>query len=172
MKLITVTAEINKAIESIAKRGQKLDNDIQLVGVSVLEHIALHGDTTLLDKLVSAMPKGARKGAFCEWAVHHGQVRMLDRNDQADALAIEQGRLFKKDKSKEWNVEDAFTSKWWDFKPEADLLTTFDAAKMVNALLKKYSKAVKDGAQITGQADALSALRAFTQTLETEAETL
>lgn len=172
MKLITTTADINKAIESIAKRGQKLDNDIQLTGVSVLEHIALHGDTTLLDKLVSAMPKGARKGAFCEWAVHHGCVRMLDRNDQADALAIEQGRLFKKDKSKEWNVEDAFASKWWEFKPEADLLTTFDAGKMVQALLKRYGKAVKDGAEITGKGEALAALRALTQTLEIESQVL
>ena len=173
IKLYSSAAEINKSIVSIAARGKKLDNDIQLTGVSCLNHVALHGDTTLLDKLVNVMPKGARKGAFCEWAVKYGMVRMLDRANPADAAAIAQGRLFAKDKAKSFSVEDAFANKWWDAKPEADLLTTFDAAKMVAQLIKKYTAAQKaDGVEIVGQDDALKALRAFMQSLEVSQETL
>lgn len=173
VQLLTTAAEINKSITSIATRGKKLDNDIQLTGVSCLNHVALHGDTTLLDKLVNAMPKGARKGAFCEWAVKYGMVRMLDRANPDDAVAIAQGRLFAKDKTKSFSVEDAFANKWWDAKPEPDLLTTFDAAKMVTQLVKKYTAAQKaEGVEIVGQGDALKTLRAFMQSLEVSQETL
>lgn len=172
MKLYTTVAEINKAIASIQKRGQKLDLDIQITGVSVLKHVAEHGDTTILDRLVGAMPKGARKSAFCEWAVAFGNVRLLDRGNEADKSAIEQGRLFAKDKSKEFKEELAIENKWYDFKPEKDLLTTFDINKLTQQLIKRLSKAKKDGAEVVGQAEALKSLRALTQALAVDTETL
>lgn len=167
MKLLLNVQEINKAIESIANRGKKLDHDIHVAGVSVLKHVAEHGDTTLLDKLVNAMPKGARKGAFCEWALAFGNVRMLDRSNEADKLAIEQGRLFAKDKTKEYNEVEAMAKAWYDFKPEPDLLTTFDAAQAVKSLLKKYKTALDNGAEIKGGDVAMQQLKSFMQTLTT-----
>lgn len=172
MKLYTTVSEMQKAIESIERRGKLLDQDIQRAGVSVLAHAAEHGDTTLLDKLVHAMPKGARKSAFCEWALAFGNVRMLDRTNELDKLRIEQGHLFAKDKTKEFRLDEAIANNWWDFKPEPDLLTTFDAAKLVAALVKKASKAVKDGATIEGQEAALASLKALEQLLATTQETL
>lgn len=172
MKLLTTTTEINKAIESIERRGKQLDTDIHVAGVSVLKHVAEHGDTTLLDKLVSAMPKGSRKSAFCEWALAYGNVRMLDRANDADKPAIDQGRLFAKDKTKEFNEVEAIANKWYDFKPEPDLLTTFDAAAMVSAMIKRMTKAQQQGAAVTGQGEALKQLRALTQQLETQTEVL
>lgn len=167
MKLLVTVAEINKAIESIANRGKKLDQDIHIAGVSVLKHVAEHGDTTLLDKLVHSMPKGSRKAAFCEWALAFGNVRMLDRTDSADKAAIEQGRLFAKDKTKEYNEVEAIAKAWYDFKPEPDLLTTFDAAQAVKSLLKKYKTAMDNGAEIKGGDEALQAMKSFMQTLNT-----
>lgn len=172
MKLLLNVAEINKAIESINRRGKQLDTDIHVAGVSVLKHVAEHGDTTLLDKLVGAMPKGSRKSAFCEWALAYGNVRMLDRANDADKLAIEQGRLFAKDKSKDFNEVEAIANKWYDFKPEADLLTTFDAAAMVASMMKRLAKAQKQGVEVTGQGEALKQLRALAQQLETQTEEL
>ena len=172
MKLLTNTTDIQKAIESIAKRGLKLDNDIHVAGVSVLEHVALHGDTTLLDKLVAAMPKGSRKSMFCEWACHFGCVRMLDRSDEADKAAIEQGRLFKKDKTKQHDLEGMIAMAWYNFKPEPDLLDTFDAAKMVASMMRKYNNAVKQGAKIEGGDAAITSLKALMQSLETSSAEL
>lgn len=67
MKLVTDSAVLAKAIKSIAVRGQKLDHDIHVAGTSCLQHIANHSDTTLLNDLVDALPKGARKHAFNEY---------------------------------------------------------------------------------------------------------
>lgn len=172
MKLLTTTEAINKAIESIARRGKQLDHDIQVTGVSCLAHVAEHGDTTILDKLVNAMPKGSRKTAFCEWALAYGNIRMLDRGNERDADAIAQGRLFAKDKTKDFNLEGAWENMWYDFKPEKDLLDTFDAAKMVAMMMKKFTQATRQGAKIEGTAEAEKQLNALMQALRTQNEKL
>ncbi len=97
---------------------------------------------------------------------------MLDRASDADKLAIEQGRLFAKDKTKQFDEVEAIANKWYDFKPEADLLTTFDASAMVASMMKRLSKAQKQGAEVTGQDEALKQLRALMQQLETQTEEL
>lgn len=172
MKLLTTTVEINKAIESIAKRGQKLDADIHVAGVSVLKHVAEHGDTTLLDKLVLAMPKGSRKSAFCEWALAFGNVRMLDRSDSADAAAIEQGRLFAKDKTKQFDEVGAIAKKWYEFKPEPDLLQSFDAAAEVKRMMSRYTKAVKSNGDVVVTPESIAAMESLLQSLRTQMETM
>ena len=172
MKLLTDVKSINAAIASIERRGKILDHDIHVAGVSCLKHAAEHGDTTLLDKLVNAMPKGSRKSAFCEWALAFGNVRMLDRSNEADKDAIAKDRLFAKDKSKEYNEVEAIAKKWYDFKPEPDLLTTFDVQKAVAQLVKRATNATKEGATLEGVDEALKSLEALKQLLSTQTETL
>lgn len=167
MKLHTTIEAINKSIESIARRGKQLDRDIHVSGVSILAHIDQHSDATVLDRLVQAMPQGARKGALCEWACAFGKVRMLDRSNDRDKAAIEQGRLFKFDKTKVTNIEQAIAQDWTTFKPEPDLLTTFDAAKAVNQIMQRLNKSIKGGADVVGTEAALKTLKAIEQTLGT-----
>lgn len=69
-------AEINKAIASIHTRGKKLDADIQTAGLSILNHANEHGDSTLADKLVLALPKGSRKLALTEWLLEIGRAHV------------------------------------------------------------------------------------------------
>lgn len=172
MKLLVSVEEINKAIASIQRRGKQLDLDIQQVGVSCLAHVNEHGDTTILDKLVNAMPKGARKSAFCEWALAYGNIRMLERSNERDADAIALGRLFAKDKSKDFNLQGALDNMWFDFKPEKDLLDTFDAGKMVALMVKKFTQATRSGAKIEGTSEAEKQLLALAQMLRTQNEKL
>lgn len=172
MKLHTSIEAINKAISSIELRGKRLDADIHVAGVSVLAHIAQHSDTTVLDRLVLALPQGARKHAFMEWALAYGNVRLLDKADSVEAEAINNGRLFKLDRTKEYNEADAILNAWYKFKPEAPLLTAFDVHAATQALVKRYTKASKDGLSIEGKAEAMAALRALMQSLETASEVL
>lgn len=172
MKLHTSVKEINTAIESIARRGKILDHDIHRAGVSCLKHAAEHGDTTLLDKLVLAMPQGSRKHAFMEWALAYGNVRALDRGNDADKAAIEQGRIFAKDKAKQYDEAGAIANAWYNFKPEPDLLTTFDVQKAVAQLIKRATNATKEGATLEGVDEALKSLEALKQLLSTQTETL
>ncbi|QNO11426.1 hypothetical protein Aristophanes_00002 [Acinetobacter phage Aristophanes] len=172
MKLITDNAALAKAIKSIAVRGQKLDHDIHVAGVSCLAHIAEHSNTTLLNDLVNALPKGARKHAFVEWALAYGSVRTLDRANPADADKIAKGQVFALDRSKAFDLDGAVANAWWNFKPEADLLSAFDVHKAVAQLVKRVTKATKDGATLEGVQDALKQLKALEQQLTTSSEVL
>ena len=158
-------ADIKKAIESIERKGKSLDWDIQRAAVSCLAHINKHGDTTLLDSLVNAMPKGSRKSALVEWAVALGEVRTLNRDNPDDQNAIAQGRIFKIDRTRNFVLENAMASMWYDFKPEKDLLTVFDAQAMVQSMLKRLNNAIRDGADVKNTQAALAAIDQMKQQL-------
>ena len=163
MQIIKTAALITKAITSIAGRGKALDKDIHIAGVSVLAHANEHGDTTLADKLVQAMPKGARKLALVEWMLAYGQLAKLDPKLDKDAIAA--GRLFKLDRSRTYNEAGAIETSWTEFKPEAAVHTAFDAQAAVTSLLARLNKAAADGLTIEGKAEALVKAQALVAAL-------
>lgn len=133
-KLIIGTAELNKAIDSIIARGKKLDDSIQLLGLSLLAHTDQHGDITLMNRLLTSFPKGSRRNAFAEWALAYGKFTL-----NTDASKKDAPFLFAKDKST--NMEAAAETRWTEFKPEQDLDKAFDFQAQLMALLKKADKA-------------------------------
>lgn len=169
IKLITGAAAIDKAIASIKNRGAKLDNDIQLAGLSVLAHTAEHGDTGVMDRLVQAMPKSARKLALVEWMLAYGCARKLNPKDKAEAQAIKEGRVFKYDKTRTLDLESAEAKPWHTFKPEAAPSTAFDAQYAVAALLSRMRGAAARGMSIEHKAEALADARALVAMLEGDA---
>ncbi len=166
MQIIKTAALITKAINSIAGRGAKLDHDIHVAGVSVLAHASEHGDTTLCDKLVQAMPKGGRKLALVEWMLAFGQIAKLDPKLDKDAIAA--GRLFKLDRSRTYNEVGAVEKSWTEFKPEAAVHTAFDAQAAVTSLLARLNKAAADGLTIEGKAEALAKAQELVSVLAAE----
>lgn len=159
MKLLTTSAEINKAIASIQSRGAKLDQSIHVAGVSIIAHASEHGDTTLADKLVHSMPKGARKLALVEWMLAFGQLAKLDKEADKDAIAA--GRLFKLDKSRKLDVDGAIGTPWTEFKPEAAVLDAFDVQAAVASVMGRLTKAAANGMTIKGKAEALAQAKAL-----------
>lgn len=166
MKLMTTTADISKAITSIQSRGVKLDASIHVTGCSVLAHASEHGDTTLADKLVLAMPKGARKLALVEWMLAFGQLAKLD--PKADKDAIQSGRLFKLDRTRKLDMPGAMDTAWTEFKPEAAVLTAFDVQAAVASVMARLTKAGAAGMTITGKAEALAQAQALVLALSGE----
>lgn len=159
MQIIKTAAEINKAIASIANRGAKLDGDIHRAGVSVLAHASEHGDTTLADKLVHAMPKGSRKLALVEWMLAHGQLAKLD--PQADKDAVAAGRIFKLDRTRNLDLEGAMQTSWVEFKKEAPVHTAFDAQAAVKSVIVRLKAANSKGLTVENKAQALAEAQAL-----------
>lgn len=162
MELIKGTSAINKAIASIQSRGAKLDASIQHVGLSVLQHIEDHGDYTLAERLVQAMPKGSRRLALVEWMLAHGRIALLDKADPADAERIKAGGVFKYAKEKATDIEGAALVQWFDMKKEKDVLEAFDVQAALNALLKRVAKMQAQGVRIE-HADKIEALAKLAQ---------
>lgn len=162
MQLIQGAAAIQKAILSIGNRGTKLDADIQKCGLSVLAHASEHGDTTLCDKLVGAMPKGARKLALVEWMLAHGQIVTLDKLDPG----VVEGRVFKLDRTKTLDLAAAEAKPWHEFRKEAAPAEAFDAQAATKSLLTRLQSATKKGVKVTHKAEALAQARAIVAMLE------
>lgn len=163
MQIIKAAADIKKAITSIANRGAKLDGDIHRAGVSVLAHASEHGDSTLADSLVNAMPKGGRKLALVEWMLAHGQLAKLD--PKADKEAIAAGRIFKLDRTRTLDLKAAIETSWVEFKKEAAAHTAFDAQAAVKSVLARLKAANEKGLTVEHKAEALAEAQALVAAL-------
>ena len=152
MKLFEGAAAINKEIGLIKTAGKKLDDRIQVAGVSVIQHCGLHNDVTVVNNLFLAMPAGARKKALAEWLLKFGNVAA--NTDKASSKTAP----FVYAKDKQANVEGAIAEPWYDFAPEPAVATMFDFQAMLASLLKKAEKAEQQGLKIEG-AEALAAVR-------------
>ena len=129
------TEQLNKAIQSLATRGRRLDNDFQKTGLDVLEHFAQHHDVGLVNRLFLAVPRGGRKSAMADWILTYFAVSAnTDAKTKTDAP-------FRNDKEKHNDAEGAAADPWYDHKPEPAVDELFDVQKAVAALLRKASKA-------------------------------
>ena len=130
-KLITGTASINKAVESIARRGLRLDNDIQRAGVSIIAHVRDHGDTTLAVALVKAFPRGLRVKALVAW---FNEFSPMTVELTKAGVTVE---LDKKRTPADSKIDEAIASPWHSFKKETvkDVVT-------LESLIEKFEKAV------------------------------
>lgn len=129
MKLITDTAKLKAAFESITKRGAKLDDDIWIAAVSAMSHHNTHGDVTIINELVSAMPKGSRVNALREFIEAHGKVSYDTDN-----------KIFLHDKQGNFDLEGATAQSWTEYKPEAPY-QPIDALALIKKLAVKIQNA-------------------------------
>ena len=123
--LILGTADIEASITNVSIKGKALDRLIQLSACSVINHFELHGDYTLMNSLVKAMPKGSRVNALLGFFEEFGGVAF---DTETKALV--------KDKTKGTDVEGALASNWTKFKPEP-AYNGLDLDKMLKVLVKK-----------------------------------
>lgn len=128
--LITETKAINQAIDSIARRGKKLDEDIQHVGLSVIQHADTHGDITLINRLYLAMPRGSRRSALTHWLLAFAKVSANTGEDKKE-------KPFIFNRMKETDMVGAVEMPWYNCKPDAAPDEVFDLDKALTALLKR-----------------------------------
>lgn len=127
MKIITCETKIKAAIKSIQARGQRLDRDIWVAAVSTMAHHNKHGDTTLINGLVDAMPKGSRVNALREFITAFGKVTFN-----------EETKAFDHDKAGNFDLDGATATSWVDFKPEPEY-KPIDALALVKAMVTKIN---------------------------------
>lgn len=166
-KIISGAAEIKKAIASIANRGAKLDGDIQSAALSVLAHIEQHGDTTLADALVNAMPKSGRKLALVEAMVGCGMIRVLGKEELTEEDKLH-ARVFALDRTKATNLDALQAKPWYEWRKEAPVAVAFDIQKSTTTLLTRIKAAAMKQGGLTGVAEARKNLEAMLALLPAE----
>lgn len=147
LALLIGAATIGKAIASIATRGKKFEKDVHIAACSVLNHVELHGDITLANKLIEAVPTLARKNALRDWFIAFGKLGYDAKN-----------KTMTYDKNKVTLQDDANDTPFWEFKPEAEYVP-FDLTAAIQNVLKRAQKAAEHGDKLdTEKLKALSAL--------------
>ena len=136
VNVITGADAIGKAITSISTRGKAMDKLIHTVAVSTLIHADKHGDITLANKLLAAMPKTARSNALKDWFITFGKFSYDEKNK---ALAY--------NKAATTQTVKATNTPYWEFKPEAKYVP-FDAATFLSQAIKRVEKAINDGEKV------------------------
>lgn len=158
--------KIKASIALIKTNGAKLDSRIQECAVSVINHADQHGDTTLADSLVNAMPKSGRKLALVEFLVAFGKFEVITAKSADDKKALEAGRVFKLAKDKVTNLDGANAKMWYDFRKEAKVSEAFDVQSQVKSLLSRMNSAIKEGKEILHKDEAIAEARALLAALE------
>lgn len=133
MATIKSSAEIDKQIKAIKATGTKLDGMIQQCGLDVLAHLEAHHDITLLNRLYVALPQGARKSAFAEWALKFGACKPNDGANKKEAPFLNDRRAT--------DLVGAATTPWFTFKPEPTVDNMFDLRGKLQAMMKAAAKA-------------------------------
>jgi len=128
--IITDLAKLNKAIDSIASRAKKLDNEIQVAALSAIAHVEKCGDIGPVNRLFLALGRGHRKSALTAWLLAFGKVSANVGEDKKD-------KPFVYDREKVTNLEEADAHPWYEFKPDAPPDQVFDIQAAVAALIKR-----------------------------------
>lgn len=131
--LIVGAADIDKAIKSIQTRGKRLDKDIQIAALSAMQHHAECGDTTLINRLITAMPVGSRVNALREYIETFGGVRYCA---EAKSMIHVKGKVF--------DIEGAMDVMWNVFKPEPEYKSITDPMALIDGLIKRFERDVKE----------------------------
>ena len=136
---IMTKAQILGNINTIATRGNKLDQLIQDVAVSIVAHVGDHREASLVCKLYNAMPKGSRRLALAHWFVKHGAVKVNQSKTDAESIPF----LF--DATAVTNVKGATEQFWFDGKKEKTLREEFDVDRALANFGKVLERAIKAG---------------------------
>ena len=132
MKLFTSKKDIVAAIEDIRATGKKLDQMIQVAACSVLSHLDQHGDISLVNSLIDAMPKGSRVNALRDFIGTFGKLKYSDAK-----------KAFVYDKAGETDLNGAQSIMWTEFKPEQPYVA-FDLKSLIASVIKKAETASSD----------------------------
>lgn len=136
MKVLTGADVIAKMIASIGKRGKALDKDVHIAAVSCLVHADKHGDITLANKLIEALPASQRKNALRDWFLAFGKFNYDTQN-----------KVFTFNKLATTQTETAINTPFWEFKPEATYVP-FNAVTFLQQAIKRVENAAAKGEEV------------------------
>lgn len=143
---ILSAAECATAIGRIAAGGKSLQARIHTVAVSTLEHAREHGDTSLVTRLLDALPNGIRVKSLAHWFSHFSDGQLVLSQDKNKSWKHNTEKF--KDRVKErFDIAGAAQTTFADLTNEKapETLT-------VKALEKMLSKVATNDGYFTGTA--------------------
>ena len=149
--IITESAKVTASIASIDGRGKKLDADIHKTGVSCMYHAQQFGDVTLMQNLIMALPKSARRKGFIAWVDAHMPVA-AETDNKTGAVTLSKDRT-----EADFKLDGAEASPFWMFTKEPNVVP-LTLNGMIAAFRKQVTKAAKQEGESEVDASKLALL--------------
>lgn len=156
-------AGISSAIVTIRKTGAEYQALVHECAVSVLSHVANHGDTTFAVRLANAMSSGTRREGLAAWFKKFSGEQMTLKSEEGGFTCKLKGG-WTKDK---FDIEGAMLVDFGDLTKEPAQAKQIDLSKLVQAI-KRFTtndKKLPDGSPVVPAevvAAAQKALKALT----------
>lgn len=123
---------INNAIKQWNQKARTVQADLHRLACSTLNHYFMYGDTTLMSRLIEAMPKSQRAQKLNFWMCEHGgieyDVNVFKKREQYSAI------------ERELKLQQAIANPFWTMKQHINEDETFNyaswEAKAVAAIAK------------------------------------
>lgn len=128
--------DATKLIASIKGRGAKLDKDIHQAALSAIDNHAKHGNMSLINGLVLAMPKSGRANALVAWILAFDPMVM--KNPAKDAA---QPLVHNRDGVGAVDIDKADETPFWEFKAQEGV-SVFSFDSYITSLTKGIDKAL------------------------------
>ncbi len=157
--------DVDKFIVSIKNRGAKLDHDIHSAAMACLNHADKHGDTTLMVRLLMALPKSTRRNALGQWAIAFGKFMQ-----NPDAKAVGTTPLVY-DKAANTDLAGAQMKPFWDFRNVPEGTQDWQFGNYMDGVLKTLARhALGTDAESLKAKAALEALQGVQKALAVPAQ--
>lgn len=93
-------------LEAVAAQGKTVQVEYQKVALSIIKHLALHGDIMLVRRMLEGFPESLRKDSMMAW---------LDRFSNVKFLVDDKGKVtgIVYDKTKKLQLGLAMETVWW-----------------------------------------------------------
>ena len=160
---------INQAINTIRKNGAAWNELVQSTIVAIMEHAQTHNDCTAAERLLTAMPKSAKRSLV---ALHFQRYSPINVRIEKNAYKASYHQADSK-KYNTFNIGGAEANPWYDM-PEADkeivYFTSGSVISRLHAIVSSADSAIKSGKIVETDKDKLlaniEAVKAFAKSLE------
>lgn len=113
-QLINGAPAIDKESRLAGAAGVKLENRYQIIAVSVLHHVAKHGDISVARNMMAAFPQSLQGNQMLRFLETFGPIRVLTADDVKDGqyAGLEEGTIVY-DKTRKLKLAEAMEKPWW-----------------------------------------------------------
>lgn len=127
---LKTSEQIKKDISSIGKASAKLKASIQECAVQTVGHALLHGDYTLMQRLLDNVSGAVRKASLVAFMEKHGPVQWVAKTEKLEYL--------KRDDLPEWSEEfqELLMLTPWDEAKKETIKSIYDPVSMFEGILK------------------------------------
>lgn len=134
--------QLTAGFKTVAANRDKMNAKLQEMAVSIIGHVHEHGDTTLADRLLTAMGRGLDRQAMVAYLEEYGCVRF---EKDSGRFAINKKKRSEMEFDEEYLMGEE-CMQWFEFaKSKKALASSFDLEARTESLLKSLAKKREEG---------------------------